>query len=145
MGLLERHGDVRACVIPDTNRETLHGEVRRHVDSGSAVYTDDFSSYYGLDRDYAHAVINHTEAYVNEQVHTNGIENFWSCLKRTLSGTYISVQPDHLSRYVDEQIYRYNNRKVDDVDRFLGTLHNAKGRRLTYRALIGVPDPIPQG
>jgi transposase-like protein len=135
-GLLERHGDVRCKVITDVKRPTLQGEIKGNVEVGSNVYTDDFTSYYGLNaEEYAHEVINHAEKYVDGQVHTNGIENFWSCLKRTIGGTYVSVEPFHLFRYLDEQMYRYNNRTVTDADRFLGALYNISGRRLTWNQL----------
>ena len=75
------------------------------------------------------------------QVHTNGLENFWSLLKRGLNGTYVSVEPFHLFRYLDEQAFRFNDRKTDDGTRFVRVLRNAPGRRLTYKALIGDGDP----
>ncbi len=137
MGILERQGEVRAKVIPDTTRETLHGEVKAHVEHGATIFTDAWRSYEGLYPDYVHKVINHAEAYVRDNVHTNGIENFWSLLKRGLKGTYVSVMPFHLFRYVDEQSFRFNNRKVKDADRFLTVVASISGRRVTYKKLTG--------
>jgi len=105
MGLLERKGRVLAKVIQKTDRETLHAEVKANVEKDSNLFTDEWRSYRGLDEDYIHQVINHGIEYVRGNVHTNGIENFWSLLKRTIRGTYGSVEPFHLGRYLDEQVY----------------------------------------
>jgi len=86
-------------------------------------------------------VIDHAEAYVNEKIHTNGIENFWSLLKRGLKGTYVSVEPFHLFCYLDEQAFRYNNRKTGDGKRFERTLSQTTGKRLTYKELTGKAEP----
>lgn len=137
MGLLERNGKVRAKVINDAKRETLHGEVRQHVEAGAELFTDAWLSYRGLDADYIHQVINHAEKYVDGQIHTNGIENFWSLLKRGIKGTYVSVEPFHLFRYLDEQAFRFNNRKVKDADRFLHVVKSVAGKRLTREELTG--------
>jgi hypothetical protein len=139
MGILERHTkQVRAEVIPNVSKLSLHGQVRKHVEVGGHVISDNWAGYDGLDKDYGRDVINHTEAYVQGQIHTNGIENFWSLLKRGLNGTYVNVEPFHLSRYVDEQVYRYNNRKgMNDGQRFDGVLSGVTGKRLTYAELIG--------
>jgi len=137
MGLLERHGEVTAMVVPNTKRRSLQGEVLKHVESGSRVYTDALRSYRDLDKEYIHSVINHAERYVDGLVHTNGIENFWSLLKRSIKGTYVSVEPFHLFRYLDEQTFRFNQRKVTDRDRFLQVAAAMAGRRLTYRELTG--------
>jgi transposase-like protein len=110
MGLLERGGKVRATVVKDRKKGTLQSEVKKHVAPGSVVYGDALKSYDGLESEYAHQVIDHAIEYVNGQVHTNGMENFWSLLKRGISGTYVSVEPFHLFRYVDEQAFRFNNR-----------------------------------
>src|SRR5581483_12282531 len=107
-GLLERGGHIRLRVIDNNDRRSVVPAIQEHVESGSQVYTDQLKSYFGLCADYAHDVINHAEAYVNGQIHTNGLENFWSLLKRDLGGTYVSVEPFHLFRYVDEQAFRYN-------------------------------------
>jgi len=109
------------------------------INPGSTVFTDNNSRYMPMMAEYAHEIIDKTEGYVNGHVHVNGIENFWSCLKRTIGGTYVSVEPFHLFRYLDEQMYRYNNRgkELTDADRFVGVLHNVGGRRLTYKELTG--------
>jgi transposase-like protein len=137
MGILERHGEVRAKVVPNTSREVLHAEIREHVEPGAEVFTDALPAYDGLSPEYAHEFVNHTEEYVRGHVHTNGIENFWSLLKRGLKGTYVSVEAVHLFRYVDEQAFRFNNRKFKDFERFLMTCAKMSGRRLTYRKLVG--------
>ena len=134
--VLERHGKVRATVIPNRRKPAIQAHVREHVEVGSTVYSDELLSYDGLN-EYTHQVINHAETYVNGQIHTNGMENFWSLLKRGLKGTYISVEPFHLFRYVDEQAFRYNNRQMDDVHRFVIGMKQIVGRRLTYKQLIG--------
>ncbi|HYR74912.1 MAG TPA: IS1595 family transposase [Pyrinomonadaceae bacterium] len=138
MGLLERHGgEVRTRVILEPNAKTLQGEVRRHVESGSQVFTDGAGGYMGLDDEYVHQVINHAEEYVNGNVHTQGIENFWSLLKRTIKGTYVSVEPFHLFRYLDEQAFRFNKRLGNDLYRFIETAKALTGRRLTFEELTG--------
>lgn len=140
MGLLERHGEVRTMVIANTKRKSLHGEVVNHVEQGSTVYSDALRSYNRLGEDYIHNVINHAERYVNGQIHTNGIENFWSLLKRTIGGTYVSVQPFHLFRYLDEQSFRFNNRRVSDLDRFIKATQSVTGRRLTFAELTAADE-----
>src|SRR5205085_11492727 len=111
--------------------------VTKHVEAGSALYTDALLSYDGLASDYAHHVIDHAVAYVDGQVHTNGLENFWCLLKRGISGTYVSVEPFHLFRYVDEQAYRYNHRKMTDAERFDVAVKGIVGKRLTFDQLTG--------
>ena len=138
MGLLERHGEVRTMVVSNTRRETLQGNVERHIEQGSKVYTDSWVSYNNLESQYIHNVINHAERYVNGHIHTNGIENFWSLLKRTLGGTYISVEPFHLFRYLDEQAFRFNKRTGTDASRFLALVSSITGKRLEYKNLIGL-------
>jgi transposase-like protein len=138
MGLLERHGGkVRTVVIKDRDRETLHGVVRKNVMRHSDVFTDELNAYNGLNTDYAHGVINHAEKYVDGNVHTNGMENFWSLLKRGIHGTYVSIEPFHLFRYLDEQCFRFNNRKASDRERFALVASTMAGRRLTYAELTG--------
>ena len=137
MGLLERKGEVRAKVVPDTTKGTLHNEVRKHVEAGSSLFTDSFPAYEGLSKDYLHEMVDHAVAYANGKVHTNGIENFWSLLKRSVKGTYVSVDPQHLTRYVDEQAFRFNSRKGKDCERFKEVLGGVEGRRLTYEELTG--------
>jgi transposase-like protein len=137
MGLLARHGKVRTVHVPDTQKTTLHGHLAAHVAPGSEVFTDEYISYRGLDQNYVHQVINHAERYVDGNVHTNGIENFWSLLKRTLKGTYVSVEPFHLFRYLDEQSFRFNERHGTDATRFSEALSAIVGKRLTYASLTG--------
>lgn len=138
MGLLERHGKVKTAVLPDVQRNTLHGNIREHVEVGSQIFTDEWVGYSGLEADYIHGVINHAEAYVRENIHTNGLENYWSLLKRGIKGTYISVEPFHLFRYLDEQAFRYNNRKdIDDGGRFDLAVRQIVGKRLTWAEVTG--------
>jgi len=143
MGLLDRgRSEVRAKVVVDTKRDTLQPQVLNNVKHGSTVYTDEAVAYQGLAHKYVHDVINHMEKYVNGRVHTNGIENFWSLLKRGIGGTYVAVEPFHLFRYVDEQVFRYNNRAtadnpMTDADRFSLAVSNIVGKRLTYAELTG--------
>lgn len=138
MGMLERGGKVRAGVIADRKKDTMRPPLHNNVESGSHIITDEHSTYAFISEQYVHEVINHIEGYVREHVHTNGIENFWSCLKRSLNGTYISVEPIHLERYVDEQVFRFNLRhKHTDASRFKAVLKDIVGRRLTYAELTG--------
>ena len=137
MGLLKRGGEVRASVIPNRKKHAIRSEVRKHVEAGSALYTDALHSYNELD-EFQHQVIDHAVKYVEGTIHTNGLENFWSLLKRGLSGTYVSVEPFHLFRYLDEQAYRYNNRKdMNDGDRFSRAVLQIVGKRLTFDELTG--------
>jgi transposase-like protein len=142
--VLERHGKVRATVVPNRRKKTIQAHLREHVEPGSTVYSDELLSYDGLD-DYKHKVINHAETYVNGQIHTNGMENFWSLLKRGLKGTYVAVEPFHLFRYVDEQAFRFNNRDTDDVHRFVLGMKQIVGRRLTYKQLTGKAEVVQHG
>jgi transposase-like protein len=137
MGMLERGGNVRAMVVNSRKRKELQKQVREHIEAGSAIFSDELKSYEGLSADYQHAVINHAVEYVNGNVHTNGMENFWSLLKRGLHGTYVSVEPFHLFRYIDEQASRFNNRKMDDAARFDIGVREIVGKRLTYAELTG--------
>ena len=114
--------------------------MRSHVEAGSALYTDALLSYEGLASEYAHQVIDHAIAYVDGQIHTNGLENFWSLLKRGISGTYVSVEPFHLFRYLDEQTYRFNNRKATDAERFSMAVSGIVSKRVTYPQLTGKND-----
>ncbi|MFZ0135596.1 MAG: IS1595 family transposase [Candidatus Sulfotelmatobacter sp.] len=154
-GILDRNlRQVRATVVPNVKRETLQNEILKNVKYGTKVYTDDAVAYeQGMQWRFVHDVINHSEAYVRGQVHTNGLENFWSLLKRGLRGTYVAVEPFHLFRYVDEQVFRYNNRKdgdhkLNDADRFARAMSQVAGRRLTYSELTGKdgsPRHVPTG
>jgi transposase-like protein len=137
MGILERGGKVRTSVIPNRKKKALQSEVRKHVEAGSAIYTDALKSYEGLN-EFEHQVVDHAVQYVDGKIHTNGLENFWSLLKRGLNGTYISVEPFHLFRYLDEQTFRYNNREeMNDYGRFRLALSQITGKRLTYEHLTG--------
>jgi transposase-like protein len=115
----------------------LQAEVRQNVEAGSALYSDALKSYSGLEREYAHKVVDHAVAYVDGKVHTNKLENFWSLLKRSISGTYVSIEPFHLFRYLDEQSFRYNERKLTDKERFQKVLGCVAGKRLTYDQVRG--------
>jgi transposase-like protein len=143
MGLLERHGldgghsKVRVNIIPNTRKPHTRGFIQQEVEPGTVLYTDALPSYRGLSAEYVHGVIDHAERYAEGQIHTNGLENFWSLLKRAIKGTYVSVEPFHLFRYLDEQVYRFNNRKTKDVARFIDALKGLIGKRLTYQSLIG--------
>lgn len=140
MGVLQRHPEkgkskVRTTILPGARRHQMMSRVLDHVEDGSNVYTDQLKSYDNLGAYYKHQVINHAEAYARGEVHTNGLENFWSLLKRSIKGTYVSVEPFHLFRYLDEQAFRFNNRALNDAGRFVGTMAQITGRRLTYDAL----------
>jgi transposase-like protein len=137
IGLLERHGEVRARVVTTRHKPVLQAEVRRHVAPGSTVYTDQLRSYMGLEADYIHEVINHSEEYVRGSIHTNGIENFWSLFKRVIYGTHHSVEPFHLDRYLSENVQRFNTRQLRDNVRFTQTAGRVLGRRITYKELTG--------
>jgi transposase-like protein len=138
IGILERGGKVRTAVVPSRRKKVLQDEVHKHVTAGAALYTDALLSYDGLASDYAHKVVDHAVQYVDGRVHTNGLENFWSLLKRGISGTYVSVEPFHLHRYLDEQTFRFNNRKdMNDGQRFELAMNQVFGKRLTYSELTG--------
>ena len=137
MGILERGGEIRTAVIPNRKKSAIQAEVRKYVKAGTALYSDALMSYQGLAAEYAHQVIDHAVAYVDGRIHTNGLENFWSLLKRSIGGTYVSVEPFHLFRYLDEQSFRYNNRKITDAERFSIAVSGIVGKRLTYDGLTG--------
>jgi transposase-like protein len=145
MGILERGpksvgSKVRVKVIDNTKKKTLQSEIREHVLAGSAVFTDALKSHEGLD-EFQHEVVDHAVEYVRGEVHTNGLENFWSLLKRGIHGTYVSVEPFHLFRYLDEQAFRYNNRKgLNDGERFDIAVRRIFGKRLTWNQLTGKVD-----
>jgi len=137
-GALERGGMVRATVVASRKKSGLQACVKQHVEAGAALYSDALKSYDGLTQEYAHKVIDHAEKYVDGRVHTNGLENFWSLLKRGINGTYVSVEPFHLFRYLDEQSFRYNNRKnLTDADRFSLAVSGIVGKRVTFKELTG--------
>lgn len=137
LGMLERGGRIRLKHVPNARSLTLLTEVMGTIRPGTDVNTDELHVYGGLRGRYFHEVVNHSETYVRGTVHTNGIENFWSLLKRTIRGTYVSVEPFHLFRYLDEQAFRFNTRKAKDGERFLGVVRSVVGKRLTYHHLIG--------
>jgi transposase-like protein len=142
LGLLEREaGDkpsrVRCKVMKRVRVPEIDPTVRANVEKGSEIITDKFSSYYKLPDEYIHNVIDHAVSYAQGHVHVNGLENFWSLLKRALKGTYVNVEPFHLFRYLDEQAFRFNERKDDDKGRFLKAIANFAGKRLMYSNLIG--------
>jgi transposase-like protein len=144
-GALERGGKVRATVISDRKRGTLHAAVKEHVEAGAALYSDALMSYDGLAQEYAHKVIDHAERYVDGRIHTQGLDNFWSLLKRGIAGTYVSVEPFHLFRYLDEQMFRFNNRAtkdnpLNDADRFDLAVRQIVGKRITFAQLTGKPN-----
>lgn len=141
-GILERTKGNKASrvvlkVVQTTRRPELCGNVREYVLAGSTVCTDALMSYDDLSKDYDRQIVDHMKAYVDGKVHTNGLENFWSLLKRCLKGTYVNVEPFHLFRYCDEQTFRFNERKSTDSERFLGAVPSIVGRRLTYKGLTG--------
>jgi transposase-like protein len=142
MGLLERnspgrHSRVRLKVVKNTRKGQLQTQVREHVEKGSEVFTDQHLSYMGLSDEYAHEFIDHSECYVKGRVHTNGLENFWALLKRGIHGTYVNVEPFHLFRYLDEQAFRFNERKDNDAGRFVKVVSRIIGKGLRYAKLIG--------
>jgi len=143
VGLLERGGEVRATVVPTRRKKLLQGHIKDNVNTGALLYTDAFMSYMGLDEQgYIHKVIDHAERYADGRVHTNGMENFWSLLKRGIRGTYVNVEPFHLFRYLDEQAWRFNNRAtkdrpMKDADRFNLALSTIAGKRLTFAEVTG--------
>jgi transposase-like protein len=146
VGMLERQGRVKAEVVVERTQPVLQALVRKHIAPGSTLMTDEWGGYKGSD--FAHEIINHANEYVNGLIHTNGIENFWSLLKRELNGTYISVEPFHLFRYIDEQAFRYNNRggkkkenRISDFDRFSLLSASLANKRLTYAELTGKVSP----
>lgn len=142
MGLLERSTSdkisrVRCRIVKNIRRRHLHAEIRQNVEPGAQIYTDQLSSYDKLATDYIHRVIDHAECYAKGHVHTNGLENFWSLLKRGLKGTYVSVEPFHLFRYLDEQAFRFNERKNNDAGRFVKVVSGIIGKGLRYARLLG--------
>jgi transposase-like protein len=140
VGMLERQGRIKTAVVCERTQKMLHGLANANIAAGSTLITDEWGPYKG--NQFVHEIINHADAYVRGHVHTNGIENFWSLLKRSLTGTYVSVEPFHLFRYLDEQMFRYNNRRdKSDKDRFALALSQIAGKRLTYAEVTGkVPE-----
>jgi transposase-like protein len=143
-GMLDREArKVRAHVIPQVKREVLMDAILANIEKGSTIYSDGLNDYKPLrNMDFMHDTVNHVTEYVRGQVHTQGIENFWSLLKRSLRGTYVAVEPFHLDAYVAEQVFRFNNRAtkdnpLTDGDRFALAVSQISGKRLTYAELTG--------
>ncbi len=135
VGMLERNGRVKAQVVKERTAEVLSAIAHDNIEAGSKLITDEWRGYNSAN--FEREIINHAEAYVRGLVHTNGIENFWSLLKRGLNGTYVSVEPFHLFRYIDEQAFRFNNRKLTDAQRFDIATRGMVGKRLTYAEVTG--------
>jgi transposase-like protein len=141
VGFMERGGKVRTKIVTQRRKHNLQPLVQEHVQAGAALYTDALGSYTGLDNDYQHQVVDHAVEYVHGRVHTNTLENFWSLVKRGLHGTYVSVEPFHLFRYLDEQMFRFNNRKeLDDAGRFDLAVRQIVGKRITFAQLTAKPN-----
>jgi transposase-like protein len=141
MGILQREGQLRAFTVPDVRKRTLVPRIFEHVERGATLYTDYLRSYRHLDSDFVHRIVNHAIEYVSRDgAHINNLECFWNLLKRTLGGTYTHVNPRHLDRYLDEQIFRWNERERTDGQRFPIALKGADGKRLTYKGLTRKPD-----
>ena len=138
MGFLQRDGEVRAMVVENTSRNTLEPRILDNIETGATVYTDGHSGYDRICKTYEHEKVEHGAAeYVRGQVHTNSIENFWCLFKRSVRGTYTKLAPFHIDRYLDEQVFRFNNRKVTDYDRFCIAVSQMFERTLTYKELTG--------
>lgn len=147
LGFLERNKEdrrsqVRTIHVQSQRKSFLHPKVQENVESGSEVFTDALGSYNALSSEFRHQFIDHAERYVDGQVHTNGLENFWSLLKRSIKGTYVSVEPFHLFRYLDEQVFRFNKRGLNDGERFMRVVASIGGKRLTYSALTGKDETV---
>jgi transposase-like protein len=145
LGMLERGGKVRTRVVPNREGVTLQPIIREHVKGGAKIMSDEHAGYNGLEDEFLRGVVNHAVTYVDGQVHTNGMENYWSLVKRGLNGTYVAVEPFHLFRYLDEQAFRYNNRKagdrkLTDSERFELGMSQVSGKRLTFDTLTGKGD-----
>ncbi len=141
LGMVEREsGEFRGKVVDNVRRNVLEPEIIANVDTNATVITDALSSYYKLKDIYSnHSSVDHSRGeYVNGSVHTNTMENFWSCFKRSIKGTYIQIASFHTDRYLGEQAFRYNNRKDNDAQRFEKAVSNMFGKRLTYAELTGV-------
>jgi len=137
LGMVERGGRAHAEVVPNIQARTLRPRVKSAVRAGSTLYTDDFGAYKSMNIAFDHKTIDHAERYVDGRVHTNTIENFWSLVKRGLNGTYVSVEPFHLFRYLDERVFTFNERENTDHGRFAAVLGTIAGRRLTYAEVTG--------
>jgi transposase-like protein len=142
---VKRHSTVRARVLPNVRRSSLHGMIHQNVKPGSTIYTDAWQAYRQLSPSFLHDFVDHANAYVRGAVHTNGLENFWALFKRCIKGTHVSIEPAHLEAYVDSEAFRFNHREMNDGGRFLKAASGFHGKRLTYDALIGVSglSPVP--
>ncbi len=140
MGLLSRGGEVRTEIMREMHVKAIRAKVEKHVEPGSQLMTDELYAYKTLADSYVHQFVNHTVKYVNGNVHTNGLENFWSLFKRCIKGTHISIEPCHLAAYLDSETFRFNNRKLKDGGRFVMGAGGFQGKRLTYKALIGASE-----
>lgn len=137
LGMRERDGNIIAQVVPNRNKETLLPIILNTVEQDSTVMTDEYSGYKDLKHIYTHNTVNHgAKEYVNQMAHTNGIENFWSHLKRGIDGIYHWVSKDHLQAYVDEFTLRFNTRDFNTQGRFDFILAAVSNKRLTYNDLI---------
>ena len=141
-GLLERHSEkgkskVRTKVLETTRKHEVQANVHEHVEPGTYVFTDSLKSYDGLAPTFIHDFVNHAETYLRGNVHTNGLENFWSLFKRCIHGTHVSIEPFHMFRYLDAECFRFNNRTMEDGGRLVEVVKGITGKRLTYKALIG--------
>jgi transposase-like protein len=134
-GTDDKPSQVNAQVLQNDSVHSIRAHVRTRVAQGATLYTDGHAAYGGLKHEFSHAEVNHIDEYVRGQVHTNGIENFWALLKRGIHGTYVQIAPEHVSRYVDERVFTFNNRDLTDFGRFALVLHRVAGRRLTYAKL----------
>ena len=148
LGFLERrskntHSKIRTMHVKGQSREVIEPKVREHVERGSDLFTDALSAYSELTPEFRHQFVDHAERYVDGLIHTNGMENYWSLLKRTIKGTYVSVEPFHLFRYLDEQSFRFNRRGLNDGERFNRVCGAISGKRLKYSQLIGKQSDRP--
>jgi transposase-like protein len=144
-GLLERGDDdnpsqVTACVVPNAEQVTIMGRILRNVHPDAVICSDESLSYANLASRYIHHVINHSVRYVAGKVHINGLENFWSLVKRMIRGTYVHVAPFHLDRYLDVEVWRFNFRKLNDGTRFAQVMRGVLGKRITLRVLCAIDD-----
>ncbi len=132
---------VKLKVLKTTRNYEVQGNVREYVLKGTELHTDALRSYIGMNQDYVHQVVDHAICYAKGHIHTNGLENFWSLLKRTIKGTYVNVEPFHLTRYLDEQAFRFNERSDTDGGRFIKALKGIFGKNLSYASLTGKLTP----
>ncbi len=143
MGLLERGtnggpSQVRTTMSQSARRPHISEIVKAHVNPGSFLMTDAHPSYRGMGAEgFIHMTINHALKYAESHIHTNGIENFWSLLKRSINGTYVAIEPFHLEAYLDEQAFRFNKRTLNDAERMARVVAGIGGKRVTYAELTG--------